>query len=607
MAGSAYVHSLSERWDAKVVDSYITGIDNSFANDASIRETINKLSIIKRQLQLAAEEFLTGYSIEEAEKIADNTGELLKQLANRVLYGTSAYEMATALNRNNKVKVQKIQERLESKLGENNPLVQEILNGLEKDMDSGAFASHLVKVFCGGETHIKISDANAKIVQLGDIFDVEKIQTNLRKVPEIEITNSIFKNSKQLVTHSGGVFRNMIKDLLNTSAFTSTERMGTSVNAFCNKLGKKMKEEAKKDIPFLRTTNKDSLNKIIDKFIADLKVELKQVFEPNGTLAKKMLDISNTIGAIGEEVRASVDKVAENAVVVSFAIGGDTDAVGVNEVNKVLRERGAEEISEMVSYTGGQSLTDVVLLNTRTGKVARAQSKNHFASYFTSQNETGNTIDNFRWKIASGLDLATFIQNLSNTDLGIHLGPTDLNNVKDALVNNIWFSTEGDVELGGTPPVRRLGKINGDDGLKSLEGAFENALAGQITNLLGVTVMPNHIKADTSASNIFYIFNGRMKPTAELIDSAIEQLRQRWFKTFTDKGRMVNVTITKGVVPSPSSIGKDGLSFGPSKVTYHSDEFGQEMADKIFESIKVTVSLGTSIESLKKSSFTALF
>ncbi len=320
-----------------------------------------------------------------------------------------------------------------------------------------------------------------------------------------------------------------------------------------------------------------------------------------------MLDRPNVIGAIGEEVRASVDKAA-NSVIISFVIGGDTEEVGVDKVNKVLKEKGANQISKMVSYhKGGQSQTDVVLLNTKTGKVARAQSKNHFVSYFTNQNQNNNVIENFRWKVTDNLNLANFIKNLSNTDLGINLNDTDLTNVNHALVNNIWFATQGDVEIGGALRIHKLGKISGDDGLKSLEGAFENVLAGQVTNLLGITIAPNTTKIDTGGSNIFYLLNGRMKYTADLVHDAIIQLKDGLFKTLTtDKSRMVNVTITKGVVPSPHDVGEGDLSFAPSKVRYEKDSYGEKMGELILDQIKVTVSLGTSIQTLKQSSFTAL-
>lgn len=597
--GSVYVHSSAENAEMLMSEDLINGDFgiNSAEQMASFNLTINKLKKIEEQLRTEAANFLGGYSIEKAQEIADKSEDLLIQLVNRVLYGSKANALTASLTRNQTLKnVNSIRNKIETEFG------KELAAKIKSDMSTSELASVLAKELSGGATVIEVSTAGTQIKQLSKIFDVQKINTSSwRKSPVVDVvSDQIFRSSKALATSKNRAYRNMIKSVLESSKYFSTQRMSTAVAKFCNELEKAMLKEYPNIIPFLYGGN--DLEKQIHNFIAKLQPALTAVFK-SGEIQKKMKDRSNVVGAIGEEIRSTVTRVASNATLVSFTIGGDTDAAGVEKVNQILKQRGASLISEMKSFkkSNGQSQTDVVLLNTRTGRTARAQSKNRFAAHFT-QNTKNKEIENFRWKVEDSVNLSNFITNLSSSELGINLTNTDLTNINTAIANNLWFSTydSATAGVGDEVPGIDFTSVNPPDILDSFEGAMEKALAGQITNLLGITIDVNTGDMIGGGSNIFYLLNGRMKESADLVHQAIEQMEKNMLQTLNSNlKRLVIVTVQKGKIPSPTSVGNP--SFLPAKLRTKSSSIGEEMGQKIIDDLKITVSLGTSIQSLAKS------
>ena len=604
---SAYVHSKKDNADLSVgvnIIDNIKGIDN-FADTTYTQSTISKLNSIAANLDSAADNFLQGYSLDAAEAIADNANEALVQLANRILYGTSAYEMTNTLMRNQNIKTKDLIPQLQNSGGK---IAQEIIEYLEKNKDStiGELATFITNTLSQGRTTIEVSEAGSHIVELGKLFDVNTINTTFRKTTEAVITENIFKTSKELVTRRGGAYRNMIKDLIRSSKYGTVQSKGSAINSFCNKLGKKMHDMALKEIPFEWSGDPNILDKQIDGFTRELKEQLKQKLD-----SKKMLDISNVRGAIGEEVRESVTK-AGNSVIIGLQVGDLSEEQLTDEMEKILKEIGVESnLSQMNSFhaSNKMSQTDLILVNTKTKAIARAQSKNHFISRFTSNKQDTSQIDNFRWKVEDSVNLLNFINNLSsaNTGFGVSLGDFDINNITGAIANNLWqqkigsYYSEGGTIVGGTK--------SGIDFKKELEGSLEKMMAGQIVNLLGITLQRSYegLSIDAGASNIFYILNGRLKRTADLVREAIQQIEENNVKNLTtDRSRLVNVTLTGMNLSGVETEGflVDKLQHGSyiGNKFRASQSIGEAMGEKIIDNIQVTVSLGTSIDVIKKTS-----
>ena len=597
---SAYVHSNANNAELSVNIGLIDQMNGDNLTGSYVDITIAKLESIKNQLNAEAESFLEGYGAEAAQDIANNAGNLLVQLANEVLYGADAYSMVSSLTQNKKIKEAELRKLLEN---QTDPFVQEFLSALKSDMSTGEFATALAKKFSGNSTHINITEAGSQIVKLGTLLDVNKISTSLRKEGEVLLTDQVFKTGKSLVTHKKGTYRNMIKDLLESSNYISKQSYGSAINNFCNKLQSKMLELAPKYIHFMNTANPNELENRIVAFINTLKPILTEAL--NSKKNKDMYNKTNVAGAIGEEVRASITKAA-NSVMISFVMGDTNEQEGVERINDILKSRGiSSSISEMKSHhqDNKQSMTDLVILNTNNKRIARAQSKNHFVSHFTNNRENKDLIGGFRWKVANNLNILSFIQGLSNTELGINLTQFDMSNITGAMANNLWFQYNDSAYPSEGVQGLKFSKSTPADFQQELEGTLERLLSGQITNLLGVTVLPNTDTIEPNASNIFYLLNGRLTKTSELVQQAIDQLKESENLKLSQQGRMVNVKLDTGGVKGigPGS-GSDSFLVQKLRNPGAALAIGEEKGEEILNNIKINVSLGTSISTLAKSS-----
>ena len=618
MAGySAYVHSNLTNADLSVNIGLIDNITGSGTNKGNyyVESTIAKLRQVQEALDKAADDFLEGYSIESAQNMADNTNELLRQLATEALYGGDSEKLVSAITQEQVIKREDI-EKLKAPASKR--VKDFILANIKDEITVSELAKLLTEEFAGGETVIEVSEANAAIVKLGKLFEVKNFKTTARKT-EVEINKRVFRSTKNLVTNRGGAFRKIIRDLLRNSKFTDKRSREEAIARFCTSLGAEMKKKAQEKIKFIYGYNKKELDNIIENFIGDLKENLEKSL---ANVSDDYLSSYSTAGgAIGEQIRDSVTQTA-NATIVTFTMGDEKESKGVDRINSILKNRTSQTINKMQNFRGDkQSLTDIVLLNTKTGKVARAQSKNHFATYFTKENKgidgEREVIENFRWIVENNVQLLNFITNLSNSELGMGLNGFDINNITEAMANNLWFQYHDSAF-----PVKYgidFANATVEDFQKELEGSLERLLAGQITNFLGVTISKDKGQTvDASASNIFYLLNGRMKKTADLINQAIDQLQNfKNLKLNEDKGRMVIVNIDGRGVKNLSP-GKGSSSFLPRKLhtldwkgTYwvgnsETEAIGQEMGDEVLENIKIKVSLGTSIKAIQTSAFNGL-
>ena len=603
---SAYVHSKAENADLSVSVNIIDNINgvHDLEGLTYIDSTKAKLQAIADALDGAADKFLQGYSLDSAQAIADNANEALVQLANRILYGSDSYEMISALTRNQKIKTQKLISQLQGQ-GE---LADQIVNYLlfNKNSTIGELVTYISKTLNGSNTVVEISEAGAHIVELGKLFDVQVINTELRKSGEAIIADNIFRNGKELLTKQGRAYRTMIADLIKSSKYSKVESKKSAIKSFCNKLGRKMHEMALEEVPFEWSGDPHILDKQIDGFISELESQLQKLLNE-----KKMLDSSNVRGSIGEEVREGISR-AGNSVIISLQVGDLSEEQLVDQMEGILKKIGAtNNLKQMNTFHAAHkmSLTDLVLVNNNTKEIARAQSKNHFVSYFTNNKTNDTQIDNFRWRVEEAVNLAGFIKKLSTSNIGfgMSLNEIDISNVMEAIANNLWQEKIGSYySYGGT--IISEGKSSLDF-QKELEGSLEKLMAGQVVNLLGVTLQSSTegISIDDTASNIFYILNGRLKRTADLVREAIKQIEINNIKKLSnDAARLVNVGLSgmnlRGIETEGFLIEKLKKGNYVGNKFRANQEVGEAMGANIINNIKITVSLGTSIEVLRKTS-----
>lgn len=629
MAGySAYVHSninniekdngLSVSVD--LIDN-MNGVDNR-KGETYVQYTIDKLENIKKALDLAADQFLKGYSIEEAQRMADNNDELLVQIANEALFGVSNNELATSLIHEQIIKKEDLEKIVEPEMEE---LKNQILAEIGDQATVSEVARIITKNLSGSGAKITVSEASVIVSGLGKLFNVQSFKSAGKEI-ELEANKTIFKKAKnfELSKERSGRYREVVRDLLKASKLTDVKKRKDVISRFCENLQRKMEDIANTKVLF-QYGEKDTLKPAIGKFIEKLEDELdKSLKDVQG---ESLSERSNAVGAIGEQVREAVRQ-AGNSTILSFTIGDVKDELGVERVNKKLEEAQAKTISKMQDYRKeeAQSLTDVVLLNTKTGEVARAQSKNHFTTYFNKEYEDENvkeadkTINNFRWTVQNNTQLLGFLEGLSKTELGMNLNDFDMRNIMEAMANNVWFQYHKSAF-----PVRSEHKgfnigfkeATVQDFQKELEGSLERMLSGQITSLLGVSVnKENNNEIISNASNIFYLLNGRMKRTSELIQQAINQLKASENFKMENKGRMVIVNI------NTSEAKIDPGNFLPDKLrslerynengktawrpTGETESIGEDMGEEVFKGIKIKVSLGTDIKALRTTSLNGL-
>ena len=610
MAGpSAYVHSNADNADLSVsVDmiNQMIGINNDEGINF-VESTIRKLDILANQLDAAANQFLDGVPLDTAQAIADNAGNSLVHLANSVLYGSSAYTMMNKLKFDQTLNLQailnsgdfsgrfgtEIKAIIEQAIQENIPLTVQRL------------ASLINKEISGTSTKIDITEAGAVITDLGKIFDVQTFTSIARKGQQVMV-DTAFETTKgsTLSTKADNLFRRLMIELMKNSKYmNSNDNLDTVIQRFCNELEELMINKAKDDIHFLWTDNPKKIELTIKEFIKRLKIDLPKTLNKNRLTAD-----SNVIGEIGEPVRESISKAA-NSIIISFQIGDLSDKEGIERVHKGLAEyKSNNRLSQMISYhdDNKQSFTDLVLLNNRTKRIARAQSKNKFSAYFTKETDVKNgQIENFRWKIEEASNLFSFLTKLSNTNLGINLNSFDMSNILDAVANNIWFQTQSSYKGTGFNTYE-IESVSVNDFRNEFKQAMEKILTGQVTNFLGITVAPvGDIKIDPNASNIFYILNGRLKKTADLVREAQLQLDEniaRQMGNMLNNNKLINVQID---INNTSGNGKDFLIEKLHALSGYSNDsveaIGEAKGAEILNSIKISVSLGTNITTLGQS------
>lgn len=609
MSSSVYVHSNAKNVNNWDVNINLLSDAQGPEGDYYIESTINKLETIRDQLNGLADDFLRGYSVDFAQDTCERINDLLVQLAGEALYGSSGTQLANALTLNNRIKSAELINKLQES---QSTIANLIINQLRQnnDITVSEFATLLAHTLGKGQTVIEVTEATSIIKELGGLLDISQVQTTFRKEGADLLTDHIF-HAAQLTTGKSGAFRNLIKDIINSTQYTHTQSYNQAIGIFCSQLKKRMQELGPEMIPFIygpSLTGGKPLDPYIDDFINNLKPILqKALIELYNS--GKMKDKSNVRGSIGEEVRTSILKAA-NSVTVSITVGDEKEDDLVKKVNQMLREMGNKNsITKMMTHHSNtkQSLTDLILINTKTGKVARAQSKSYLASYFTK--DTTDPIGGFRWMVAKDLEVLTFLRGLSSSEAGMNLDEFDFSTLSEAMANNLWFKYHGSV-TSHNPTGFTINKVTVKDFQKELEGTLEKLLAGQIINLLGVNIVKQGEKIDviSGASNIFYLLNGRLKRTADLIQQAIDQLNESANLKLTQSSRLVIVNLeTKDA--KNVKVGSKSDSFlvhklRPTEFGYSSTSaVGEEKGEEILENITINVSLGTSIDSIRKTSF----
>ena len=249
---SAYVHSNADHvsnWSVSTdLISDMKGLGN-IEGELYVTATIRKLESVRDQLESEAQRFLQGYSTENAQHIAENADELLVQLASRVLYGSNGGNLVGALRRNKTVKVQKLRDFV-TKTGTND-FAEKVLSNLKENVSVSEAATILAKALSEGQTKITVTEAGSHIEQLGGLFNISRFESTVRGQVVPAITKEVFRSTRPLVTHQGGVYRKAIRDLISSSQFVDSQSLSTVVHNFCVELGEQMKSIAPSQIPFL--------------------------------------------------------------------------------------------------------------------------------------------------------------------------------------------------------------------------------------------------------------------------------------------------------------------------------------------------------------------
>lgn len=611
-------------------------------NESYVEVTVRKLESIGEKLNAQAERFLQGYTPVGAQEIANNEQDYLLKLVEKVIYGSNGKALAQKLTREKKVNTAKIQPQLKQflkYLGIQS--AEEVIAQINSTDSAGRIATILANASGKGTTVIDVTTAGANIRELGKLLAINGEIKNIEGNMESAATAEIYKIAKgQVSTNKHSKLWENYRNILRNSIGTTQKAYELTVKDFCAALCKEMIEQYPNYIRFAKGENADArIKNEITKFCNDLSKKLIEVLRDKQDT--KLGDKSNVHGLLAEDIMATATQINRNTVMLRYAIGDYTDEQGVEYINNTIKNS-KNKIKQMTTWRDDtkQSLTDLVLYNTKNHMIARAQAKNHLVEYFTKDrtNEEINQIGNFRWMIADHLTVATLLSGLSKNELGMNLNNLDFENIKRGMVQNIWFNyygsatpnpwPEGGISLSGRRETTK------DKYLTELEGALERIFSGQIANFLGVTVQANMPKpnVDFESSNIFYILNGRLVKTGDLVLQAAAQLantanlkmdsskyqigtKQR---NNIDASRMVRVNIdttgvaSVGVASGGTSLLVDKLQhihydeFGKREEGWSDDiwEIGEKKGEEVLSAIKIDISLGTSIDVWRKSSYT---
>lgn len=617
---------------------------DSNGNDYYIEATVRKLESIGEKLNAQAETFLQGYTPISAQEIADNEQDYLLKLLEKVLYGSNAKDLAKTLTREKTVDTKKIQPQLKRFLKEIGVQdVQEILSQINSTDSAGRIATILANASGGGTTIIDVTTAGSNIQKLGALLAIDGKIKNVEGQMESAVTAQVYKIAKgQVSTNKHSKLWESYRDILRNSIGTTQKAYELTIKNFCKALREEMISQYPNYIRFAKGENAQArIESNITTFCRNLQDELIKVLQDKQDT--KLGDKSNVHGLLAEDIMATATQINQNTVMLRYAIGDYTDEQGVEYINNALKDS-KNKIKKMTTWRDDtkQSLTDLVLYNTQNHMIARAQAKNHLVDYFTKDrtDQNINQIDNFRWMVADHLTVATLLAGLSKTELGMNLNNLDFDNIKRGMVQNIWFNYYGSatpilLSDGGGISVSGRRKTTQNKFLTELEGTLEQIFSGQVTNFLGVTIqanMPNP-NVDFESSNIFYILNGRLVKTGDLILQAAAQLastanlklQSSQYNIGTkqrneiDASRMVRVNIDTTGVSSVGTDSRGGQSLLVAKLQeirydesgnrendWNDDiwQIGEEKGEEVLSAIKIDISLGTSIDVWKKSAYT---
>lgn len=618
----------------------------SNGNDYYVEATVRKLISIGEKLNAEADRFLQGYTPVGAQEIANNEADYLQKLVEKILYGSNSKKLAQALTREKRVDTNKIQPQLKRFLDEIGvKSAEDIIAQINSTDSAGRIASILAQASGNGTTVIDVSTATAHIQKLGGLLAIDGKIESIEGKMEAAATAQIYKLAKgQVSTNKHSRLWESYRSILRNSIGTTQKKYELTVREFCTALCAEMIEQYPDYIRFANGENADKrIKKEIVDFCNKLCEELIKVLKNKQD--SKLGDKSNVHGLLAEDIMAAVTQISNNTVLIRYAIGDYADEQAVDYINNTIKGS-KNKLKKMTTWRNDkkQSLSDLVLYNTKNHMIARAQAKNHLVEYFIKDRsgQDDEKIKNFRWVVADHITVATLLSGLSKNELGMNLNNLDFEIIKQGMVQNVWFNYYGSATPDLYPDgaginVSGRRKTTKGEYLTELEGALERIFSGQITNFLGVTVQKDISNSDVEfgSSNIFYILNGRLVKTGDLVLQAAEQLantanlkmQSKGYKVGTqerqniDNDRMVRVNInTSGVasVGTDTSSGESLLVAKLHAIKYDSfgerinpDEYdddiwdiGQEKGLEVLDAIKIDISLGTNIDVWKKSAYT---
>lgn len=593
MNSSYYVHSHA----ANSLNTQALGLgadsNNSGGFQVYLSSAIGKLEAIKEELDNYAEEFLIGTTPETAQFEAKTVDDQLGAIALYIMNGIDMQKYAKLLTQNTLLDRDKLTKVLE-KDGIDNKIKQVILSILE-ETEGNLPVSEVAKALTAkGGPVLVVSRSKSYFQRLGFLAGTDKfVFDNAEKDISSILTKRLSSRKGRLLQYT--------KAILKESDAAVIEDNSIAIERFFNEFADEFTRQARQKVHFVEGSK--SPDEVIKDFLRDFRKNLEKNIGNNTTY-------QHSVGDIGEGVTAAITQ-SGNMTTVAIKTGDLTDKDLVKKIADQYEGDARLTLMRTHHDETKQSQTDLVLTN-KNGMTVRAQSKNMSADRFLDLEITDDRVDNFRFKVQDSLSVGDFILNLANTDMGRALNANELESILAGLAQAVWM--EQKTSTVGAGNGARGEKVSGEAMLEQFRHSLEAYASGQVTNLLGVTVQKdaNLIEkniVELTGSNIFFLQNGQLTKTSQLIDLAINQL-----KAYQEQGHAIDKTARAVIVTLDySSIEwaeERAGWFYYEKLHYLTKEdeggliaYGEQQGQAAAQGIKVKATIGSSLLNFGNSSY----
>lgn len=604
MSGSSsyYVHSHASQTIAPSLG--LGGAEtNSNAFTVYLSSALSKLVKIKDELNSQAEAFLDGYSPPAAQEEGQNAWDRLNKEALELINGPLMQKFAQSLVRKEYLNKNQLETAMDE-TGIDAKLKKYISNLLEEEegdlIPLNKIANALTKK--GGPV-ITVSRSGAYFQKLGFLantksFDFDDEEKDIASI----VTKRLSSRKGRLLDYT--------KAILRKSNAYKGEDLDDVILRFYSMFEKEFKKKIQ-DITFVDGNGKD-FQEAAQEFLDNFEKKLVGNID-------SLVNYSQGSGELGEGVTAAITQ-SGDMTIVAVKIGDVSDEKGIKRAKQKYAEMGKnigeDSLTPIRTHhdNGKQSQTDLILTNIKKGITVRAQSKNLSATRFIEMSETTDKIDNFRFKIQSSLELGSFINNLSNTTMGAALNAGELDGILSVLVQSVWMDTHPSTVGSGYNASGK--KVSGKSTLEDFRHNLEAWATGQVTNMLGVTVKDDIANdnltkevVELTGSNIFFLENGRLTKTSDLVDLVIKQI-EAYLRDGFNIDKAARALIVKLDTSSVSWEENSAGRFYYEKLKYLSkgdigglESYGEAQGEAGASGIKVSATIGSALVNFGNSSW----